>query len=189
MSLLFTIESKIVKPYTETLLISPFREIWERDTNAGKFTAIDEFTYIEFMTSVKKSNPYRGYTPEERAKRLAVDIMKHELYEPDELVKRGMEVLVEFQQTASPTYNYYMSAKKAIYKIQTFFDTFDLNETNEKTGMPLYKPKDVTTAVNDTEKVLQNLSTLQEKVDNELFETTKTKGQKIVSPFANPDTL
>ena len=54
MSLLFTIESKIVKPYTETLLISPFREIWERDTNAGKFTAIDEFTYIEFMTSVKK---------------------------------------------------------------------------------------------------------------------------------------
>ena len=53
MSLLFTIESKIVKPYTETLLISPFREIWERDTNAGKFTAIDEFTYIEFMTSVK----------------------------------------------------------------------------------------------------------------------------------------
>jgi hypothetical protein len=112
MSLLFTIESKIVKPYVETLLISPFREIWERDTNAGKFTAIDEFTYIEFMTSVKKSNPYRGYTPEERARRLAVDIMKHELYEPDELVKKGMEVLVEFQQTASPTYTYYMSAKK-----------------------------------------------------------------------------
>ena len=189
MSLLFTIESKIVKPYTETLLISPFREIWERDTNAGKFTAIDEFTYIEFMTSVKKSNPYRGYTPEERSKRLAVDIMKHELYEPDELVKKGMEVLVEFQQTASPTYNYYMSAKRAIYKIQTFFDTFDLSEKNEKTGMPLYKPKDVTTTVNDTEKVLQNLSALQEKVDNELFETTKTKGQKIVSPFANPDTL
>ena len=55
--------------------------------------------------------------------------------------------------------------------------------------MPLYKPKDVTTTVNDTEKVLQNLSALQEKVDNELFETTKTKGQKIVSPFANPDSL
>ena len=82
-----------------------------------------------------------------------------------------------------------MSAKRAIYKIQTFFDTFDLNAVNEKTGMPLYKPKDVTTTVNDTERVLQNLTTLQEKVDNELFETTKTKGQKIVSPFANPDTL
>jgi len=98
MSLLFTIESKIVKPYTETLLISPFREIWERDTNAGKFTAIDEFTYIEFMTSVKKSNPYRGYTPEERAKRLAIDVMKHELYEPDELVKKGMESFIAVNQ-------------------------------------------------------------------------------------------
>ena len=189
MSLLFTIENKIVKPHIETLLVSPFREIWDRDTNPGKFTATDEFAYIEFMTSVKKSNPYRGYSPEERKRRLNIDIMKHEEYEPDELILQGMQVLIEFQQSASVTYNYYMSAKKAIYKVQSFFDTFDLNEKNEKTGMPIYKPRDVTTAVNDTEKVLQNFATLQEKVDNELFETVKVKGQKSISKFADPSSL
>jgi hypothetical protein len=189
MSLLFTIENKVVKPYTETLLISPFKEIWERDTNPGKFIAIDEFTYIEFMTSVKKSNPYKGYQEEERARRLALDIMKHEGYIPDDLVKKGMQVLVDFQASASVTYNYYMSVKNAIYKVQTFFNTFDLNEKNEKTGLPIYKPKDITMSATDTEKVLQNLATLQEKVDNELFESVKIKGQKSVSMFANPDTM
>lgn len=189
MSLLFTIENKIVRPYTETLLISPFREIWERDKNPGKFTAVDEFTYIEFMTSVKKSNPYKGYEEGERHKRIAIAIMKHEEYEPDELVLQGMQVLLDFQASASVTYNYYMSVKKAIYKVQTFFNNFDLNEKNEKTGLPIYKPKDITMSATDTEKVLQNLASLQEKVDNELFETVKLKGQKTVSIFSNPDTL
>jgi len=189
MSLLFTIENKVVKPHTETLLLSPFKEIWERDKNPGKFEATNEFTYIEFMVSVKKSNPYRGYDEAERHRRLAKDVMNNEDYKPDEFVCGGMASLIEFQQTASTTYNYYMSAKRAIYKVQTFFNTFDLDARNEKTGLPIYKPRDVTMAVNDTEKVLQNFSALQEKVDNELFESVKVKGHKVVSKFADPSSL
>lgn len=189
MSLLFNIENKIVKPTVEVLLLSPFKEIWNRDTSNGKFIATDEFTYIEFMTSVKKTNPYRGYTIEERKARLSKVLMKQDNYEPDELVLAGMEALLEFQQTASPTFNYFASATKAAYKVQTFFETFDLTQTNERTGMPLYKPKDITSALNDTERVLQSLLALEEKVNNELFESAKIKGQKTVSPFADPSTM
>lgn len=189
MSLLFTIENKVVRPTIECLMISPFKEIWERDENPGKFVATDEFIYIEFMTSVKKSNPYRGYEIEERKKRLNKDIMKHEAYEPDELVLQGMQVVIEFQRTASSTYNYYMSARNAATKLQDFFNDFDMGTLNERTGMPLYKPKDITTSLIDTEKVLQNLSTLEEKVNNDIFETTKIKGAKIVSDFADPNSL
>ena len=115
--------------------------------------------------------------------------MQNEEYKPDEFVCGAMGALIEFQQTASTTYNYYMSAKKAIYKVQVFFDTFNLDDRNEKTGLPIYKPRDVTTAVNDTEKVLQNFAALQEKVDNELFESVRVKGQKTVSKFADPSSL
>jgi hypothetical protein len=76
-----------------------------------------------------------------------------------------------------------------IYKVQTFFEDFNFTETNEKTGHPLYKVKEVTSALTDTEKVLQSLLALEEKVNNELFESTKIKGQKIVSIFADPATL
>lgn len=189
MSLLFTVENKVVKPTTEVLLLSPYKEIWERDPNPGKFTATDEFTYIEFMASVKKTNPYRGYDKQERMRRLAVDIMKHEEYVPDEYVLGGIAALIEFQKTASPTFNYYASATKAAYKVQTFFENFDLNQLNERTGLPIYKPKDITSALNDTERVLTSLLALEEKVNNELFESAKVKGQKTVSPFADPSSM
>ena len=64
MAYLFSVEGKIVQPNTETLLVSPFKEIWARDKSKGKENALEEFTYIEFMTSMLKSNPYKGYAPE-----------------------------------------------------------------------------------------------------------------------------
>ncbi len=66
MSFLFKIEGKKVYPNTETLLVSPFKEIWERDKSLDKEKAIQEFAYIEFSTSMLKSNPYREYTEDRK---------------------------------------------------------------------------------------------------------------------------
>jgi hypothetical protein len=82
-----------------------------------------------------------------------------------------------------------MAAKSAAEKMQLFFTTFSMADVNLRTGAPIYKPKDITAALNDTSRVLENLNTLREKVDNEIFEEIKKKGQKIVSPFADPSSL
>jgi len=189
MSLLFKVEKKHVTPHTETLLISPYKEIWERDRSEYKDVATEELSYIEFMASVKKSNPYSGYGEAVKEAKIIQDVITQENWKPDELVIKGIEKLQEMQKEASPTYNYYMSAKTAAEKMQHFFNTFDMGDINMKTGSPVYKPRDITSALNDTSKVLQNLNDLKTKVDNEVFEATKNKGQVIVSPFANPDTL
>ena len=70
MAFLFVVENNIAKPNTETLLISPFKEIWVRDSSKDKSVAIAEFTFIELFTSKKKSNPYSGYNDAERAEKL-----------------------------------------------------------------------------------------------------------------------
>jgi len=93
------------------------------------------------------------------------------------------------QREASPSYNYYIAAKNAAEKIQDFFNNFDMNEVNIKTGALIYKPKDVTSALNDTSRVLQNFNELRDKVDNEIYEATKNKGEKRISTLANPDSL
>ena len=36
MAFLFVVENGVAKPNTETLLISPFKEIWERDNSDNK---------------------------------------------------------------------------------------------------------------------------------------------------------
>jgi hypothetical protein len=190
MSLLFTVESKVVSPSTESLLIFPFREIWERDDSIDKRYAIEDMSYIEFMASVQKSNPYAGYPEQQRPEKIIKDIITRAEWDQDDpLLIAGIDKLKQFQAEASVTYNYYMSAKSAAEKMQQFFIGFSMNDVNPKTGAPIYKPRDITSALNDTSRVLENLNTLREKVDNEIFEEVKKKGQKVVSPFADPSSL
>jgi len=68
MAFLFTVTEKTVFPNAETLLISPFKDIWERDKTKQKIYALEELAYIEFMTSMKKSNPYRQYPETQKGK-------------------------------------------------------------------------------------------------------------------------
>lgn len=189
MSVLFTVENKIVKPNTETLLIHPFSEIWNRDVSEDKMFAIEDFSYIEFMESVRKTNPYSGYDAVTRREKLISELITRSDWVEDDLIIKARAKMREFQVEASVTYNYYMSSKIAAEKMQNFFTTFSMTTVNERSGLPLYKPKDITSALNDTSRVLENLSALRDKVDNEIFEAVKNKGQKVISPFANPDSL
>ncbi len=184
MSLLFIIQGKLVRPNPETLLISPFKDIWERDKHPEKIFALEDFAFIEFMTSEKKSNPYAGYDEERRREKLLDQVITRKGWEEDDLIIKAMDKMTEFQEEASLTYSYYMSAKMAASKMKGFFNTFDMNDVNIKSGNPLYKPKDITSALNDTLRVLENLNSMKEKVDQELYETTRTKGDKKVSPFS-----
>lgn len=180
MAYLFIVENNVAKPTDEVLLIEPYKSIWERDKSKNKIKALNEFTFIEFMVSKKKSNPYKGYDEESRFEKLC------ELYlggkKPDNLIEQGMSDLDTFQKEASETYRYYESASKAAEKLQIFFNTFDITDVNEK-GQLLYKPRDITSALNDTTKVLQNLNSLKEKVEQELFDITRTKSNKEINYF------
>ena len=51
------------------------------------------------------------------------------------------------------------------------------------------KPKDVTAAMLDLDKLVTSLDVLKKKVEEDTFETVKTRANKVISPFANPDSL
>lgn len=181
MAFLFTVENSVAIPNTETLLIPPFKEIWERDKSKDKGQAIKEFTFVELMSSKKKTNPYAGYSDEIRFEKLK-EYLFEEDWEQDNLIEEALIKIKEFQKEASPTYSYYLSVLEAAEKMKTFFKTFNINERNDK-GIPIYKPGDITRALNDTDKVLQNINSMKEKVEQELFEQTKTKSNKQINPF------
>jgi hypothetical protein len=189
MSFLFKIEGKLIFPNEETLLIEPFKTIWKRDKSKNKEFAIEDFAYIEFMTSMKKSNPYKQYPEERKEKVILEEIITRKDWTPDDLIKEGIDKLIKFQKEASTTYNYYIAAKTAAEGMQKFFLEVDVTEVNEKTRNPIYKPRDITSALNDTEKVLSNLKALEKKVEEELYEETKNRSDKQISPFANRNSL
>lgn len=186
MALLFIIEGKVVKPYPETLLIPPFQDIWCRDDSKGKEIALKEFTYIEFMSSKFKSNPYKGYTPTERSKKIIEDCIMLEDWKPDAMVQAGIDKCEEFQTKASSNYSLLMDTLTAKENLQKLFRKIDLQERNDK-GLPVYKPKELTSAMYDVDKLATSLYNLEKKVEEELYDAVKIKGQKEVSPFADPN--
>lgn len=181
MAFLFTVENSIAIPNIETLLIPPFKDIWERDKSKNKDVAIKEFTFIELMSSKKKTNPYAGYSDDVRFEKLKEALFEKN-WEQDVLIEQALIKINEFQREASPTYSYYLSVIKAVEKMKDFFKNVNINERNEK-GIPIYKPGDITRALNDTDKVLQNINSMKERVEQELFEQTKTKNNKTINPF------
>lgn len=181
MAFLFTVENFKATPNIETLLISPFKEIWERDVSKNKEIAIKEFSYIELYTSKKKANPFSGYSSDIRATKLKGMIFKKEV-KLDSLVNEAIVMIEQLQKEASPTYSYYSAALEAVEKMKDFLNSFDINEVNEK-GVRTFKPNEIIMAISNTPKLLENLNLLKEKVEQELFNVTKTKSNKQTNYF------
>lgn len=180
---LFILENNIAKPNLETLLIEPFKTIWERDTDEHKSQAIKEFTFIEFFCSPKKSNPFAGYSEDVRDEKIIEVIFKNTPnWKPDEEVQEAVELYKQFFFNSSPTLNFLNAAKEGAKKLQDFFLNFDLNEKT-KAGTPVYKPKEISTALSDSFNVMKTLNSLDEKVQQEIYEAVKTKGNRDVNPF------
>lgn len=186
MAYLFNIVGNSVKPSTESLLVSPFKDIWERDQCSNKSVAVKEFTFIEFMASIKNTNPYIGYSTEERRQKLVFDLFENKrkdlLEKGDELIENGINFIDNLQYEGLPTYRYYIACLDATNKIRDFFTKFNMEERN-KSGMPVYKAGDITKALNDTDKILSNMTSMRKKIDNELYDMQRARADKKINYF------
>ena len=187
MAYLFHVEGQRVKPTPEVLMIHPFKEIWERDTSSRKELALLEFTYIEFMSSSLKTNPYKGYEEEKRDQILRRDIMPSG-WKIDDLITKGIAVVDDFQKDASINYTLYKDALAAKEKLQLFLRTFNANERTNSNTLVL-KPGDLTKALLEIDKVATSLSSLEKKVQEDLYETVRSRANKEISIFAKPELM
>lgn len=185
MSYLFQIQGKSVLPDASILVIPVFSKIWDR--HEDKSVGLKELAYCEFMASPHRSNPFSGY-PEASRSDIIIDALEMGDWKPDEAIHEAIRFIKNVQSDGSMTYSYYLAAKNSAEGMKEFFINVDLSERNDK-GMPVYKPKDITSALIDTEKVLQNLDSMQKKVEEECFDIIRTRSGKSISPFADPTSL
>jgi hypothetical protein len=178
---IFEMHNSHVTPVKELLLISPFKELWERDNSKHKETAIREFSYICFLVSPRKTNPYAGYHPDVKKEKIIEGVWK-QAWEPDELVNEGVTLYEEWLMNASPSMRYYNAVKSGIEETINFFENVDFNERNDK-GIPVYKIGEVIAALKSSNEVLKSMSDLKERVEQELYESSKTKSNKEINPF------
>lgn len=185
---IFEIKNGIVSPTEEILSIFPFSDIWIRDNHVKKDLALREFAYIEFMCSPKDTNPFFGYTqtrqnPERSRKIIENKFKEYPQWQPDELILMALDQYNEFYHNASPNLKFYESNRNVIDKLRYWYDNLDMSAVNERTGNPLYKPKEITSAVADADTVMSKLDAMKQRVYQEVFDVAKTKGNKAISKF------
>ena len=187
---LFVIEGYVVMPRPETLMISVFKEIWEADNEPKKPNAMAKFAYIEFMCSYKKNNPFVGYSDKEERATKILDALSSSrnggsIEDPREnvMVMNAMEFYLRTQYEAAPSLRFYEAALSAAEELISFFTDLDMNDTNSRTGNPLYKPAEITRALKDTNDIIKTLGALKDKVQQEIFEDSKGKGGRQINYF------
>jgi len=183
---LFQREEFIVRPSDEALLLPEYKAIWDRDTSPKKERAIQEFSFMFFLISMKKTNPFKGYNESIKAKKIIERIFPDEPdWLPDELVFRACQAYKNDLIRSSTSYSYLMAAKIAAEGMKTFFQQRDnLTKTNSRTGSLLYKPKDITAALADTGSVIKELEKWEQQVrDEELLAGSKIRNNREVNYF------
>lgn len=166
--MLFTIQNLKAVPYPEALLLEPFKSIWERDLDKNKEKALKDFTYMEFMSSQRSSNPFKDIPENARHKMIIDRAFKGKDYKPDELVKQGIKDLKHYQEKMSVAYRLLLSARKGVEELESFFYNLDLKERT-KQGAPVYKPIDIDKAIDVVGSAIKKLK----EYEKTLFEDTK----------------
>lgn len=185
MNLLY-IDGPIVKPTPEALQIDVFKAIWDRDESKGKEQALAEFTYIKFMCFAGKDNPYYGYPSEVRSdkiiERLGPDV---DLDDNDPLLISAMAFYDRLVEESSPTRRFYDACVKGADKLIMFLQTVNFDDRDMK-GSAVYKPNDINMVLKSANETLQSLYGMKERVEQELFESIKTRGNRMINYFEKP---
>jgi hypothetical protein len=184
---LFEVVNGTAIPSTHALIIEPFKTIWIRDVDIQHHAqAIKEFTFIELLCSMKKSNPYSGYAEDIRAKKVANNIWPEIVdYMPDPVMISAINTYQALQEEASPTLGLVLSAQQAIHKLKNFLNMVDMAERT-KSGGPVFKPVDITNAIKSMPEAINSLEKLENKVQQELFDSTKTRSDREIGFFEDP---
>ena len=101
----FEVENNKLVISEHAYMISPFKEILERDVSERKDQAKKELMFIDMMWSLKSSDIFIGYVDDNEGK----EHVTKELWgtidasQPDQLIIDGMKAYILFQSDASPT--------------------------------------------------------------------------------------
>ena len=186
---IFLLENNVVKPTPESLMLDPIKKIWDRDKSPKKEKALKEISYIEFMKSFKKTNPFIGYDDFTRHRKICEFVFQDSKYIPDAVVKQAMTMYDELQNEGSLSLRYYKSLVKGVEKIIKFVEDVNLNERDVKNAA-IWNPSVITNVTKTAGDTLRQLNTMREQVEQELYESSKTRGNREINPFEiRPDEI
>lgn len=134
-----------------------------------KERGIKYLLWVEYNSSILSWNVYRGYL-EDRCQRVNNDLgVSFKIEDEGESIERYKEL----ERGRSMLISSYENILKSKHTLEKFISN-DMDLTKEtKSGSPLYKPKDVTSALLELEKISDMILRIWKKIEVEFDESGK----------------
>lgn len=175
---LFAFKNNKIEIEPVNITIPILKEIYDRDKSKDKEIAFIEFCYIYHMSDNKSI--YNNYSEEEKKVKILEDYFKDIKWKPDSKVE---EACLKYKQLSeTPSLKLLKSARIAVDKLRTYFETVNLGDT-DSTGKKINKVTDLSNSISNVGKIIESLDKIEEKVKKEETSSTKIRGDKKISPF------
>lgn len=181
---LITIENYQLKVADEALLIKPIRKLFNQDRSASKEQFYRQMSYLYFMTDPRSTYSYI-LNENERAKAIIEQEGLDSNFKPSPLLQEAMEVYKK--HTITPSQELLNAALIAARTVSTFLKKPDILEQEDDKGKPKYQISSITAALKNVEGIVSSLQNLQRKVESELSEQSKARGNQELTILDNAD--
>lgn len=192
------IDNKVI--VTMEVLIHPvLGKLYSRDTSEKKYKSQIEYTYLNYMVSYKKSNPFVGFADLDERRRKIVESITREFeretvekiilhLKEDLLVTTCLEILTELWDSCIPALSSYKTALISRNTLSSFLDTMNLNaKTNS--GGAMYKPTDLTSAVKELKNLNIVIADLKKDVEADVIEQLNTRRGRMINFFETTQSI
>lgn len=176
---IFEIKNFVVTFSPQALMLKPFKEIWLNDKSKDKTKAIQELSYIYFMSDDRSDYMY-VLNLDERHQYVLRDLMMDPQWIKPQYIDEAMEFYVEASTTTST--QMLKSTRGVIEKISKFLDDIDVNE-RDKNNKPMFDIGKIVASVEKIPKLVKALNEIEQEIVKE--KELKSQGSKNGGVFDN----
>lgn len=170
---LITFENYELRIADEALLIKPIRRLYNADRSKKKEEFLGKMSVLYHYADPR--SPY-SYITDDTLRLQA--IIEQEGLPKNYKLDKEMLALVELYKKLTMTTSLLLleDTRAAVDKVREFLRDINLNERNDRTGMPVYSVSTVTTAIAKIPQLIKDLNEAEKIVVKELEEAGRTRG-------------
>lgn len=170
---LFKYEGYTVTVEPEALLLSPFKDLWDRDESPDKHIAMQELGFIYFMGDPRSD--YQFIIDEkERIKEIKKGQGMPASWKPDAKVKKALEFYNRFKPASAGLLE---DTRVAVNKLRQLLRNIDLEAEDDK-GRPIYTLNTVTATIKQIPGLVKDLDEAERTLAKDIINEGKARGSQ-----------
>jgi len=176
---LFEIVNNNVEFSPQALAIKVFKTIWEKDKKKDKLRAIQELSFVYYMSDERSDYMYL-LDEYERQSEVCKDLDFPDDWVREQYINDAIAYYVRASTTTSTIL--LASTRNVIQKISKFLDNVDMNERDLRTNKPIHDINKITASVEKIPKLVKALNEIEKEIIKEK-ELKAQSGNKEIGIF------